>query len=115
MDAIKPTRPPKSGLTPMHPGEMLREITLPALKEEQGIGKGDFAERLGISRQMLDKIVDEVSSVTPALALRLATVLNTTPQFWLNLQNAYDLHKAALAMHDQLAALKPVPRPRAAA
>lgn len=105
--------PLKRGLPPMHPGEMLREITLPALKEE-GIGKGDFAARLGVSRVMLDKLVKEASAVTPEMALRLARVLDTTPEFWMNLQTAWDLAKVREAAAAELAAIRPIPRPRAA-
>ncbi|MBX3482561.1 HigA family addiction module antitoxin [Phenylobacterium sp.] len=101
--------PLKRGLLAMHPGEFLREVTLPALKADQRIGQVDFAERLGISRTMLVKLLNEKSAVSAEMALRLGRVLNTTPEFWLNLQQAHDLARAAAAIGDQVRTLKPVP------
>lgn len=102
-------KPPKSGLAPMHPGEFLRLTTLPALLAERNIPKGAFAERLGVSSVVLDKLVKGESGMTPSMALRLARVLNTTPQFWMNLQANYDLARAETAMGEQLKALRPLP------
>jgi addiction module HigA family antidote len=75
------------GLKPMHPGEMLREDVLPAL----GKSKAEIARLLGISRQTLYDILTEKQPVTPAMALRLGKLCGNGPDFWLNLQRAYDL------------------------
>lgn len=76
-----------AGLPPVHPGAMLREDVLPALKRP----KTEIADLLGISRQTLYDLLGEKTPVTPNIALRLAKLLGTTPESWLNLQNEYDL------------------------
>ena len=80
----------KRGLPAMHPGELLREDTIPAL----GKPKTEIARLLGISRQTLYDILDEKQPVTVAMALRLGKLLGNGPVFWLNLQRIYDLERA---------------------
>lgn len=92
------------GLAPTHPGELLREDVIPALK----LPKTEIARRLGISRQTLYDILDEKQPVTPAMALRLGKFLGNGPDFWLNLQRDYDLRTLEPKMADELAAIEPV-------
>jgi len=75
------------GLKPMHPGELLREVVLPAF----GRQKKEIAMLLGVSRQMLYEIVEERAPVTPAMALRLGKLCGNGADIWLNLQRTYDL------------------------
>jgi addiction module HigA family antidote len=82
------------GLPPTHPGELLREDVLPAL----GRPKTEIARLLGISRQTLYDILEEKQPVTPAMALRIAKLLGTTPESWLNMQRDYDLRRAEREM-----------------
>jgi addiction module HigA family antidote len=72
---------------PTHPGEVLREEVLPGLD----ITQGAFAEMLGVSRRTLVELLHERRSVTPDVAHRLARVLETTPEVWLQMQMAVDL------------------------
>jgi len=81
------------GLRPTHPGEILREDILPAL----GLSKVKVARALRISRQTLYKILDEKSPVTPSMALRLGRAFGNSPEFWCNLQQAYDIAAATAA------------------
>lgn len=70
---------------PPHPGLLLREYI-------DGYKISDIAERLGISRITLSRILNGKASITPEMALRLSQLLtNTTPKLWLGMQNAYDL------------------------
>jgi addiction module HigA family antidote len=85
------TNPLLKGLLPTHPGEILREDILPALDAP----KTKVAQALRISRQTLYKILDEKAPVTPSMALRLARAFGTSPEFWCNLQQAYDIAAAA--------------------
>ena len=80
----------KMGLKPMHPGELLREEVLPALKRN----KTGIARLLGVSRQTLYDILGERQPVTPAMALRLGKLCGNGPDLWLNLQKTYDLRQA---------------------
>ncbi len=79
-----------SSIPAIHPGEILREDILPELK----ISKTAVARALNISRQTLYDIINERQPVTAEMAIRLGKVLNSTPQFWANMQSAYDLQAA---------------------
>lgn len=72
---------------PTHPGEVLREEFIRPLEIQQIL----LADRLGISLQRLNEIVNERRGVTADTAWRLAQAFRTTPQFWMNLQTNYDL------------------------
>jgi addiction module HigA family antidote len=77
-------------LPPTHPGEMLlQEFLLPL-----GISQSAFAVRLGISFPRINEIVRGKRSVTPDTALRLARVLGMSADFWLGLQQDWDLWHA---------------------
>jgi addiction module HigA family antidote len=105
-------KPPVRGLAPLHPGEHLRTRVLPALLQ-QGLPKGQFAERLGVSHEALDNLISGKTNMTPSMALRLGRVLGDPPEKWMALQAVYDLWKAEAAMGEQLAALKPIPKGKA--
>lgn len=81
---------PKRGLPPMHPGELLREDVLPALRRP----KAEIARLLGVSRQTLYDILEEKQPVTPVMALRLGKLCGNGPDLWLNLQRRFDLDRA---------------------
>lgn len=72
---------------PTHPGEILDELYIKPLN----LNLQKLADRLGIARNTLFKIRVGEASVTPSIALSLAEAFDTTPQLWLNLQQAYDL------------------------
>ncbi|MEH2002225.1 MAG: HigA family addiction module antitoxin [Nostoc sp.] len=76
---------------PRHPGGLIKRQYL----EPLNITITDFADILNVSRKTVSEIVNEQASVTPNMALRLATALQTTPELWLNLQRKYDLWCAA--------------------
>jgi addiction module HigA family antidote len=80
-----------AGLRPTHPGEILREDTLPALARP----KTEIARLLGISRRALYNILDEKAAITPDMALRIGKLTGTNPEHWLSVQQAYDLRIAA--------------------
>ena len=75
---------------PTHPGEMLREEFLKPLEMTQT----ELAERIGVSYVRVNELVNEKCGVTPDTALRLSRLLNTTPEFWLNGQQNWDLWHA---------------------
>ncbi|MVM29017.1 HigA family addiction module antidote protein [Spirosoma sp. HMF4905] len=81
---------------PAHPGELIRE-TLDGLREETGqkLTVQEVADGLGTTRKTLSAIINGKQSVTPEMALRLGTAFaNTTPEFWLKVQENYDLAQA---------------------
>lgn len=72
---------------PAHPGEILKEIVIGDL----GLRVGEAAEKLDVDRTTLSRLMNGHISVSVDMALRLSKALNTTPQFWLNMQQNYDL------------------------
>ena len=81
-----------------HPGEILREEFL----VPHGLSARQLAEVLDVPHNRISDIARERRSVSADTALRLARHFGTTAQFWLNLQNAYDLSKAS-SLSNQLA------------
>lgn len=77
-------------LPPPHPGEILLEEYLNPL----GLSQNKLGRDLGIPAQRVNAIVRGRRAITVDTALRLARYFKTTPQFWLNLQNHYDLEMA---------------------
>jgi addiction module HigA family antidote len=81
---------------PTHPGEIIKEDYLLPLS----ITIKNMAEKLGVSRKTLSKIINERGAVTPDMALRLSRAFGTTPDLWLNLQTHYDLWQAVTNTHE---------------
>lgn len=85
-----------------HPGEHLREDYM----APKGLTAGALAKLMGLKdRQRIERLVRERQAITADTALRLASVFQTTPEFWMNLQAQHDLSVAAIAARDDLAAL----------
>ncbi len=73
-----------------HPGIILKEEFAIPLKLTQA----KMAEDLHIGIKTISELYNEKRGITPVMALKLSGYFGTTPQFWMNLQNAYDLYKA---------------------
>ncbi len=74
-------------LPPIHPGKVLMEEFLAPM----GISQYRLAKDISVSPRRINEIVHEKRSITADTALRLGRFFGMTPQFWLNLQNRYDL------------------------
>ena len=83
---------------PTHPGELLREDVLPALR----ISVTEAARRLRVSRQTLHRILAGDVGVTPDMAVRLGKFCGNGPGLWLRMQQAYDLWHAEQRLADEL-------------
>ncbi len=88
---------------PLHPGEVLREDFLAPL----GLSAGRLAKALAVPRTRIERIVKEEVGITSDTALRLARYFDMTPNFWLNLQLAFDLAVSAAQLEDELARIEP--------
>ncbi|MGE3476025.1 MAG: HigA family addiction module antitoxin [Rhodospirillaceae bacterium] len=88
---------PKNGMPAIHPGEFLAEIL-----EETGLSQAAFARRIGVSPMRVSHVIGGRRPVTADLALRLGRAFRQTPEYWLNLQVAYDLKKAATGIGKRL-------------
>ena len=82
---MKSLRDPKR--KPTHPGELLREDVLPALKMSQS----ERARRLGVSRLSVSELLLEKRAMSPDMAVRIGRLTQTTPDSWLHMQTAIDL------------------------
>lgn len=71
----------------------------------------DLARRVRTSQSLIESILAERGEVTPDLALRLARLFGTTPEFWLNGQMAWNLYQAAHAPAAvEIATIQPLPQ-----
>jgi addiction module HigA family antidote len=100
----------KNQMRPIHPGEILREEYLVPL----GLSANALAHTLGVPTNRISAIVAGKRSVTADTALRLARALKTSPELWLNLQQAFDLRTAERAAGRGMLAIKPLVRGHAA-
>lgn len=80
----------KKLLSPIHPGEILREEFMKPL----GLSSNALARRLGVTTARVNEIANERRGITADTALRLARCFSTTPEFWMNLQQRYELEAA---------------------
>jgi antitoxin HigA-1 len=80
---------------PIHPGEILLEEFLK--QYDPPVSQVDAAARMHIPMVRLNQLIRGNRGVSPDTALRLADLTGTTPEFWLNLQNRYDLWHAQQA------------------
>lgn len=88
------TNPLTAGLPPVHPGDILREDVLPAVR----VPKVRIAKELGISRQSFDDLLKGKSSLSTLMALKLERLFGGSAEMWCNLQRDYDL---AIARHEK--------------
>ncbi len=75
---------------PSHPGEVLKELYL----EPLGMSAIALARELHVPRTRIERLVKGETGVSADTAMRLAKFFGTTPEYWLNLQRAWDLARA---------------------
>ncbi|TDK39053.1 addiction module antidote protein, HigA family [Rhizobium deserti] len=88
-----------STLPPIHPGEILRELYLEPLE----MSPYALAKKLNVPRTRIERIVAQKTGITSDTALRLARFFKTSPEFWMNLQNSFELKTEAQVLKDELA------------
>lgn len=77
-----------NNMRPIHPGEQLRDEM-----DELGLSARALAKSLGVPVNRITSILNEKRAVTADSALRIARYFGGTPEFWLNLQSAYELRR----------------------
>ncbi len=92
-------------VTVIHPGEHLTEEL-----EALDMSAAELARKLGVPTNRVTQILNGTRSVTGDTALRLAHFFGTSAQFWLNLQNLYDLRLAQKKAGKSLKALPKLKR-----
>jgi addiction module HigA family antidote len=85
-------------LPPIHPGEILIEEFL----KPMGISQYRVAKDISVPPRRINEIVHGKRAITADTALRLGRFFNMSPQFWLNLQNRYDLEITEDLLADRL-------------
>jgi addiction module HigA family antidote len=87
----------KNGLPTIHPGAFLGEIL-----DEMDISQAEFARAIGVSPMRISHVLKGARPVTAELALLFGRAFDQSPQYWLNLQAAYDLKTAEASLGERL-------------
>jgi antitoxin HigA-1 len=90
----------RNGLPAIHPGAFLAEIL-----EELGLSQAAFARAIGVHPMRISHVIGGRRPVTAELALLFGKALGQSPEYWLNLQAAYDLKSAEATLAPQLRSL----------
>jgi len=86
-----------NSMRPIHPGEVLREEV-----DTLGMSARQLAAALHVPANRITGILNEQRAITADTSLRLARFFGTTPEFWLNLQMAYDLRRTRGQIWEQV-------------
>ena len=89
---------------PPHPGEVLRD----GVFTDIGLTVTNFAERLGITRVSLSRVLNGKAGISADMAVRLAAALGGRAESWLHLQASYDLWQAKKKLKKQVAKMSPL-------
>lgn len=89
-----------SKLPPIHPGEILSEEFLGPMR----ISQSRLARDINVPHRRINEICRGKRGITPDSALRLGRYFGTSPEFWLNLQQRYDLERLKDRIEDRLEA-----------
>ncbi len=89
---------------PTHPGEMLLEEFLVPLDLTQR----DLAKAIHVPFQRINEIISQKRGITPSTALRLARFFGNSEDFWMNLQQRWDLYKASSTEKEILKTITPL-------
>lgn len=73
-------------ITPVHPGEVLKDEL-----EEMGMSQSRLAEHIGVLAKTINEICRGKRGISAEMAVKLSKALGASPQFWLNLQNNWEL------------------------
>ena len=89
---------------PPHPGEVLRDGVFAGT----GTTVTEFAQRLGVTRAALSRVLNGKAAISADMAVRLAAALGGGAQSWLHMQANYDLWHAERALRRQVAKIAPM-------
>ena len=89
---MKPTH-----TTPIHPGEVLKDEL-----DETGITQSMLAEHIGVLPKTINEICRGKRGVSAEMAMMLSRALGASPQFWLNLQNNWELSRLNQANYQKI-------------
>lgn len=91
-------------LSPIHPGEILREEFLTPLE----LSSGAVARAIGVPRTRIERLAQEQVDLTPDTAVRLARFFGTSAEFWMAIQSRYALERATDRLGENLLQIEPM-------
>ncbi len=93
-------------LLPLHPGEVLREDFMVPL----GLSASALAKACGVPRTRIERVAAEEIGISGDTVIRLGRVFDTTPELWMDLQQRFDLERAACVLGAAINSIKPLER-----
>ena len=88
----------KRKLPPAHPGEILKDMFI----AERNLTITEVAKGLNVERANLSSVINGRLGISPELAVKLSEAFGNTAQFWVNLQNNYELWHAGQKVNRSL-------------
>jgi len=89
---------------PPHPGEVLRD----GVFTDTSITVTDFAQRIGVTRVALSRVLNGKAGISADMAVRLAAALGGSAESWLHMQADYELSQAEKALKRAVAKIEPL-------
>jgi addiction module HigA family antidote len=83
--------------TPIHPGEVLKDEL-----EEVGLTQSALAKHIGVLPKTINEICRGKRGISAEMALKLSKALGGSPQFWLNLQNNWEISQINESMFEDI-------------
>ncbi len=87
----------KTHITPIHAGEVLKDEL-----EEIGFTSPALAKHIGVLPETINDICQGKRSINAEIAVKLSKALGGSPQFWLNLQNNWELSQLNYAKFENI-------------
>jgi antitoxin HigA-1 len=84
--------------SPSHPGEILLEDFL----QPMGITQRELADALHVPYQRINELVNKKRGITPSTAVRLSKFFGNSSEFWLNLQQSWELYHVLKEEEEEL-------------
>jgi addiction module HigA family antidote len=88
---------------PPHPGAVLKDTVF---GEGSALSVNEFADRLGVHRVVLSRLLNGRAGVSAEMALRLSAALGTSPESWLHLQADYDIAAVSAEVKRKIGRIK---------
>ena len=89
---------------PPHPGEVLRD----GVFTDSNLTVTKFAQRLGVTRVALSRVINGKAGISAGMAVRLAAALGGSGESWLHMQANYDLWQAEKALKREVSKIAPL-------
>ncbi len=87
----------KLHFTPVHPGEVVQDEL-----DEKGLTQSGLAKHIGVLPKTINEICRGKRGISAEMAMKLSRALGGSPQFWLNLQNNWELSQLNEAVFEDI-------------